>query len=236
MSSWNPWHGCRKLSAGCLHCYVFRIDARHGRDASVVSKTGYFDLPVRHTRDGSYRIPSGQTVYTCFTSDFFLEEADPWRADAWRMIHERADLRFFIVTKRIDRFSVGLPADWGEGYPNVSVCCTAEDQDRADHRLPVFRAAPIRDKSVICEPLLGPIDLTAHLGSWLASVAVGGESGEDARPCDYDWVLDIRRQCVAAGVSFHFRQTGARFLKDGKGYRIRKDLQQSQARKAGIDT
>ena len=236
MSSWNPWHGCRKLSAGCLHCYVYRIDARHGRDASVVSKTGYFGLPVSRRRDGTYRIPSGQTVYTCFTSDFFLEEADPWRVEAWRMIRERPDLRFFIVTKRIDRLSVGLPADWGEGYPNVSVCCTAEDQDRADHRLPIFREAPIRDKSVICEPLLGPIDLTAHLGSWLASVAVGGESGEDARPCDYDWVLDIRRQCVEAGVAFHFRQTGARFVKDGKGYRIRKDMQQAQARKAGIDT
>ena len=236
MSSWNPWHGCRKLSAGCLHCYVYRIDARHGRDASVVTKTGHFGLPVSRRRDGSYRIPSGQTVYTCFTSDFFLEEADSWRAEAWAMIRERSDLRFFIVTKRIDRFSVGLPADWGEGYSNVAVCCTAEDQDRADYRLPIFREAPIRDKSVICEPLLGPIDLTAHLGAWLGSVAVGGESGEDARPCDYDWVLDIRRQCVEAGVPFHFRQTGARFMKDGKGYRIRKDLQQVQARKAGIDT
>ena len=236
MSSWNPWHGCRKLSAGCLHCYVYRIDARHGRDASVVTKTGYFSLPVSRTRDGAYKIPSGQAVYTCFTSDFFLDEADPWRGEAWAMIRERSDLRFFIVTKRIDRFPVCLPADWGEGYPNVSVCCTAEDQDRADHRLPIFREAPIRDKSVICEPLLGPIDLTAHLGPWLGSVAVGGESGEDARPCHYDWVLDIRRQCLEAGVSFHFRQTGARFVKDGKGYRIRKDLQQAQARKAGIDT
>ena len=48
------------------------MDERHGRDSSVVRKTGEFDLPLRHKRDGSHKIPSGEIVYTCFTSDFSL--------------------------------------------------------------------------------------------------------------------------------------------------------------------
>ena len=30
--SWNPWHGCKKISEGCRHCYVYRTDEKHGRD------------------------------------------------------------------------------------------------------------------------------------------------------------------------------------------------------------
>ena len=71
MSQWNPWHGCRKISPGCRHCYVFRMDAAHGRDASQVRRTGDFDAPLRKRRNGEYRLPAGETVYTCFTSEFF---------------------------------------------------------------------------------------------------------------------------------------------------------------------
>ena len=72
-------------------------------------------------RTGAYKIPSGETVYTCFSSDFFLEEADPWREEAWRMIRERSDLFFFIVTKRIHRAEECLPEDWGSGWENVAI-------------------------------------------------------------------------------------------------------------------
>jgi protein gp37 len=235
MASWNPWHGCQKLSPGCAHCYVYRIDARHERDASEIYKTKLFDLPTKRARDGSYKIPSGELVFCCFSSDFFLEQADQWRIEAWKMIRERIDLRFFLITKRIDRFEASLPGDWGQGYPNVEIGCTVESQDRADYRLPLFKAAPIRHKTLICEPLLEGIDLSPHLGPWLELVSVGGESGEDARVCDYGWVLDIRRQCALKNVPFHFKQTGANFRKDGKVYSIRRQLQMPQAAKAGID-
>jgi protein gp37 len=235
MASWNPWHGCRKLSAGCANCYVYRIDAAHGRDASEIRRTKLFDLPARRARDGSWKLPPGQTIYCCFSSDFFLEEADEWRVEAWRMMRDRPDLDFFFITKRIDRFAVSLPGDWGEGYPNVRVGCTVENQDRAAYRLPLFFKAPIRRKSLICEPLLGPLDLSPWLGPWVDQVVAGGESGEGARVCDFEWVLDIRRQCSEAGRPFHFKQTGARFRKDGRLYSIRRELQMPQAAKAGID-
>ena len=65
--------------------------------------------------------------------------------------------------------------------------------------------------------------------------SAGGESGNEARPCDYAWVLGLREQCMAADISFCFHQTGARFVKDGRMYRIHRRYQHSQARKAGIN-
>lgn len=75
---WNLWHGCHKLSAGCKYCYVYRGDARREVDSSVVVRTKNFDLPLRKKRNGEFKIPPGTFVYTCFTSDFFVEDADKW--------------------------------------------------------------------------------------------------------------------------------------------------------------
>lgn len=233
---WNLWHGCHKLSAGCQHCYVYRGDLKRGVDSSIVAKTQNFDLPIQKKRTGEYKIPSGTMVYTCFTSDFFVEDADAWRPEAWAMIRERSDLDFMMITKRIDRLADCLPEDWCEGYDNVIICCTVENQDRANYRLPILKVAPIKHKRIVCEPLLERIDLTSfEIGSWAEQVVVGGESGYGDRSCDYDWVLEMRDVCVAQNVSFWFKQTGAKFIKDGKLYNINRRLQHSQARKAEIN-
>ena len=233
--TWNLWHGCQKISTGCAHCYVYRTDAKYDRDSAQVYKTQNFNLPLKKDRKGAYKIPSGTLVYTCFTSDFLLEAADEWRAEAWKMMKIRSDCTFLFITKRIDRFSQCVPPDWGEGYPNVVVCCTVENQDRADYRLPYLLSAKAKYKEIICSPLLESIELSRFLSPEIRGVTVGGESGEDARVCDYGWVLDIRRQCVAANVPFFFQQTGARFLKDGKLYRIPRKEQHRHARKANLN-
>ena len=138
-SIWNPWHGCHKISPGCQNCYVYRRDESIGKDASIVTKTGDFYLPLKKNRQKEYKLqPQNGSVFTCMTSDFFLEEADEWRPECWRMIRERSDLRFAIITKRIHRFMECIPDDWGEGYPNVSVYCTVENQQMADYRLPIY--------------------------------------------------------------------------------------------------
>lgn len=235
--NWNLWHGCTKLSAGCKYCYVYRQDAMYGTDisSSEVRKTANFDLPLKRKRDKTYKIPSGEWVYTCLTSDFFIEEADPWRIEAWAMIRKRSDLIFFIFTKRIDRFSINLPDDWGEGYEHVIIGCTVENQVMADYRLPIFRQLPIRRKIIIVAPLLEKLNLFTYLDPSIEEVSVSGESGGDARVCDYRWILNIREQCVAQGVPFYFHQTGAKLLKEGKLYRIRRYHQITQARKAQIN-
>lgn len=235
MATWNLWHGCHKLSAGCKNCYVYRQDKKYDKDSSIVSKTSNFEVPIKKNRKKEYKIPSGEMVYTCFTSDFFLEDADSWRTEAWNMIKSRSDLYFLIITKRIDRFHVNLPSDWDDGYQNVCICCTVENQERADYRLPIYLKLPIKHKFIICEPLLERINLQPYLTSDIEQVIVGGESGNEARICNYDWILDIRQQCIEQGISFHFKQTGAKFMKDGKLYRIARGYQHSQAHKARID-
>lgn len=235
MANWNPWHGCHKLSPGCQNCYVYRQDAKYERDASIVRKTGDYQLPLKKRRSGDYKLQPDDIVYTCFTSDFFLEDADDWRMDAWQMMRTRSDLHFLIITKRIDRFAVNLPRDWEDGYDNVAICSTCENQDRADYRLPILLSLPIKHKSIICEPLLEQINLSQYLTSAIDEVIVGGESGNDARICNYDWVLNIQKQCMEKNICFHFKQTGAKFVKDGRLYHIKRELQHSQAKKAGID-
>ena len=73
---WNPWHGCTKISAGCKHCYVYRQDAMYGAEirSSEVRKNADFNLPTKRKRDKIYKLPSGQIIYTCMTSDFFVDE------------------------------------------------------------------------------------------------------------------------------------------------------------------
>ena len=233
---WNPWHGCVKYSEGCRNCYVYRRDGSVGRDASEVRKNADFDLCVRKKKNGEYKIPSGSLVYVCMTSDFFLDKADGWRPEIWKMLKARGDLKFFIITKRIERFAQCIPEDWGDGYDNVSILCTIENQTACDIRLPIFRNLKIKHKYIVCEPLLEKIDMSAYLDSDITELIAGGESGDGARICDYEWVLSLREQCIKAGVRFSFKQTGANFIKEGRLYKIQRKYQHIQAKKAGINT
>ena len=63
---------------------------------------------------------------------------------------------------------------------------------------------------------------------------VGGYQSEGCQHC-YVFRLDIREQCIAANVPFHFKQTGAHFRKDDRLYNIPRNQQMKQAHKAGID-
>ena len=150
------------------------------------------------------------------------------------MIRQRPDLEFLMLTKRIDRFPVSLPADWGDGYDNVNIGCTVENQSLADFRLPLFLSYPIKRRFVAYAPLLGPIDLSPYLGG-MEHVSVGGETGREARVCDYDWVLDIRKQCAAAGVTFWFKNTGSFFRRDGVVQKVNPFKQNSLAKEFGIN-
>ena len=233
---WNPWHGCHKYSRGCQNCYVFRRDLSIGKDPQQVYKTASYDLPMQKNRAGTYRLAGGQNVYTCLSSDFFLEEADPWREGAWECMKMRPDLMFYIITKRITRAHLCLPEDWGRGYPNVLIGCTVEDQAQCDARMEAFLSVPCVKRFLVCEPLLEPIDFYDWLEEGFEFLICGGESGPKARECNYDWVLDLRRQCLSSYVPFHFKQTGANFVKNGKRYLVPRSLQKEQAKRANIAT
>ena len=142
-ADWNPWHGCTKISAGCKYCYVYRQDEMYGSDvaSNLARKTGAFYLPVKRKRDRSWKIEPGKIVFTCFTSDFLLADADPWRQECWQMMRLRSDLRFYFFTKRIDRFMESIPADRGplhQGRPHVprTTQPPAEPGPQGQYRLP----------------------------------------------------------------------------------------------------
>lgn len=233
MAVWNPWRGCKRCSEGCLYCYIHKGDAKRGVVTSDIVKTKDFDKPVFRMKSGAYKMKSG-LVYLCFTTDFLIEEADEWRGECWSMIKERQDCVFLFLTKRIERFMDCIPEDWGDGYDNVVVCCTVENQKNIEKKLSVFQTLPIKHKQIVAQPLIERVELEAYLDG-IEAVVVGGESDKNARTLDYDWVLNIREQCIRKGVDFEFRQCGTNFLKDGKLYKLQvKDLRK-QARLANID-
>ena len=127
-----------------------------------------------------------------------------------------------------------VPPDWNDGYENVVVCCTIENQKNADYKLDIFSKLPIKHKCITAQPLLEKIDIEKYLDG-IELVVVGGESDRDARPLDYSWVLNIREQCIRKNVSFEFRQCGTYFIKDGKQYKLQTKELCSQARKADIN-
>ena len=157
MPMWNPWHGCKKCSEGCLHCYIHKGDAKRGVDTSMIIKTKDFDKPVAQLKKGGYKMKPG-LVYLGFYTDFLIEEADAWRGDCWKMIKERADCNFLFLTKRIKRFAQCIPENWADGYENVTVCCTIENQRNADKKLSVFQTLPIKHRCITAQPLIERVD------------------------------------------------------------------------------
>ena len=231
--NWEPWTGCYPISDGCKYCYFYGPYAkRYGKN--TIQKTDKFDWPTRKNAKGEHNIKGNKILATCFATDFFLPEADEWRTEAWAMIKSRPDIEFLILTKRIDRFMVSLPSDWGSGYDNVNLGCTVETQALADHRLQLFLSYPIKRRFIACSPLLEPIDLSPYLHG-IEHITVSGESGREARVCDLDWVLDIRQQCVNAGRTFWFKSTGSLFRRDGVVQKINPYKQGSHAKELEID-
>lgn len=233
MGVWNPWRGCKRYSEGCKYCYIHKGDAKRNIDTSNVVKTKDFYKPREKFKNGNYKIKPGLT-YMCFSTDFLIEEADEWRGECFKMIKERSDVDFLFLTKRIDRFLQCIPDDWGDGYDNVYVYCTIENQKNADYRLSILKDLPIKHKGITAQPLLERVNIEKYLDD-IELVVVGGESDYAARPLDYDWVLDIREQCVRSSVCFEFRQCGTHFIKDGKNYTLQVRKLRSQARLANID-
>jgi protein gp37 len=234
MAMWNPWRGCRKYSEGCKFCYIHKSDKRKGINTNNIEKTDNFYAPINKGDNDKYIIAPYKKVYLCFSSDFFIEEADRWREECWEMMRVRKDLHFVFLTKRIERFYDCVPSDWGKGYSNVTIGCTVENQELANYRLSIFSKLPIKHKNIICQPLIDKVTLSEFLDD-VEMVIVGGESDANGRPLNYDWVLKIREQCIDKKVNFEFRQSGTNFIKDDKKYKIKVKDQAKQAKRANIN-
>lgn len=235
---WNPWHGCTKISEGCQNCYMYFLDSKRGQDGSLIYKTkAGFDYPISRDRYGNYKVKSGELIRVCMTSDFFLEEADEWRDKAWQIMKTRSDVKFFLLTKRPERVANCLPKDWGNGWDNVFFNVTCENQKRADERISILLDLPFKHKGIMTAPLLGEIMIDKYLKSeQIEQVICGGENYDGARPCDFDWVKSLRKQCEKHNITFCFIETGTKFIKDKKLYNLpNKKLQSEMAHKSGMN-
>jgi len=235
---WNPWHGCVKCSEGCQNCYMFFLDRVRNKNGADIyrTKTG-FTYPLQKTKQGVYKVQRGELIRVCMTSDFFLEQADAWRDEAWKIMRQRSDVKFYLLTKRPQRVKDCLPKDWGEGWENIFFNVTCENQQRAEERLPILLQLPFKHKGVMCAPLIGPILIGKYLSSGqIEQVVCGGENYDGTRTCNFDWVKNLRDECATAGVNFHFIETGTNFMKDNKSYHLPSKLVQSEmAFKSGMN-
>ena len=234
---WNPWHGCIKKSEGCEHCFMYALDKQRGQNGRRIFKVkNNFDYPLQRNKDGRYKVQSGEMLRVCLTSDFFLEEADPWRKEAWNIIRQRPDVVFWLLTKRPERVARCLPENWGDGWENVFFNVTAENQKRADERIPILLQLPFKHKGVMVAPFIGPVSIKDYLKSGqIRQVLAGGENYDGARPLYYDWVKSLYKECKDANITFCFIETGTQFVKDGKTYTmLSKRTQSVMAYKSGL--
>lgn len=234
---WNPWHGCVKISEGCQHCYMYFLDKVRGKNGADIYRTqSGFTYPLHKNKNGQYKIKSGELIRVCMSSDFFLEEADEWRKEAWAIMKQRCDVKFFLLTKRPQRVAGCLPQNWDKGWENIFFNVTCENQKQADERIPVLLNLPFKHKGIMTAPLIGPVSLEKYLVTGqIEQVIAGGENYDGARPCNFDWVKQLRNECEKYNVTFCFIETGTNFVKDGKNYRIPKKIVQSQmAHKSAI--
>jgi protein gp37 len=205
---------------------------RYGLAPTVVrrSSAATVRVPLKWQREAVQGLRQGHQclVFTCSWSDFFIAEADVWRPEAWAIIRQTSLLTYQILTKRPERFPVGLPPAWGPGWPNVWLGCSVETQRCAEARIPLLLETPAAIRFLSCEPLLGPLDLRPYLATGLLHwVILGGESGSGYRPCRLEWIADLVQQCDSFGVPVFVKQDSA--LRPGQQGRLPDSLWQRKA-------
>lgn len=226
-STWNPVSGCSKVSPGCKSCYAERLAKR--LPASHAAGKPFSEVvchPDRLAIPLHWRKP--RRIFVCSMGDLFHPDVPfEFIARIWSVMHDCPQHTFQILTKRPARM-----AEWlfrvstceGMPLPNVWLGVTAEDQQRADERIPLLLKCPAAVRFVSVEPMLGPVRLGLEPGpavglpegkAWrpanpgsLDWIICGGESGPGARPMHPDWVRSIRDMCKSAGVPFFFKQWG----------------------------
>lgn len=167
-ATFNPWWGCQRVSPGCEHCYAETFSKRVGLKVwGPTNERRFFGdkhwaEPIKRNaaaaRDGVRR-----RVFCASMADVFEDREDlvgP-RHRLFGLISETPHLDWLLLTKRPQNMVRFAPASWKARWPsNVWAGTTAENQERADERLPWLVEVPAAVRFLSCEPLLGPVDLT----------------------------------------------------------------------------
>lgn len=203
-STWNPVTGCTKSSPGCAHCYAERMACRLRLMGQPNYRNGFAVTTHEHVLSLPLGWKSPQMIFVNSMGDLFHPEVpDDFIRRVFDVMRQARWHTFQVLTKRADRLADLAPTlDWPS---NVWMGVSVENADFRG-RMDDLRTVPAAVRFVSFEPLLGPVgDVNLDGIDW---AIVGGESGPDARPMDPAWVLEIRDQCVRAGVPFFFKQWG----------------------------
>jgi protein gp37 len=215
--TFNPWTGCTKISPGCDHCYAEGWSKRSGHvkwgnNPRKRTTEAYWKAPLVWQRDAaefSKRHGRRQRIFCASLADVFDNKVDPsWRADLFELIRKTPDLDWQLLTKRPQNIRAMLPDNWGsEGWPNVWLGFTAEDQIRFDQRKRFIAEIPAAVWFVSYEPAIGALRIADDdpAPGWLI---IGGESGPGARPLKEEWVDAILSDCAARNIAPFFKQWG----------------------------
>jgi protein gp37 len=231
--TFNPWWGCTRVSPGCVHCYAETFAKRTGLAWGPQAERRFFgdkhwNEPLKWNRMAE-AAGERRRVFCASMADVFEDrpELHVQRERLFDLIAATPWLDWLLLTKRPENAARLAPASWATGWPrNVWAMTTAEDQQRADERIPTLLEIPAAVHGVSYEPAIGPVDFTrirsAEFGiafdalhgfaertiriDW---IIVGGESGPGARPFDIDWARDTVEQCKAADVACFVKQLGA---------------------------
>ena len=224
--TFNPWVGCTKISPACDHCYAESWAKRTGNSelwGGVRRRTTAANWrgPLKWNREASER-GLRYRVFCASLADVF-DNAVPmeWRADLFGLIEQTPRLDWLLLTKRIGNVPKMLDALRRDGFPpNVWLGSTVVNQEEAERDVPKLLSVGARVRFLSCEPLLGPIDLSAWIEG-IHWVIAGGESGGHARQSSPSWFRGLRDQCNGAGVGFHFKQWGDWFPLEESPERVR---------------
>jgi protein gp37 len=225
-STFNPWIGCTKVSPGCNNCYAESLNHRWGDDNWGKGK------PRRITADANWKKPlqwnreasGGGERYMVFCGslcDVMDDEApEGARERLWDLINRTPNLTWQLLTKRPQRYSRYLPAEFK--FWNVWLGASAENQANYNLRWPILAAQRIRYAGLIpvfisYEPALGPLKIANNkldegVPDWLIC---GGESGTHRRPMEQSWAEDVKFECKENGVAFFMKQLSARTPEQG---------------------
>lgn len=209
--TFNPWWGCIKVSDGCKFCYAEALSKRYGHsvwgpknERRLLSDT-HWKQPIKWNKEADHH-KTRYRVFCASMADVFEEAAPADQLERlWKLVALTPSLDWQILTKRPERIAANLPSDWGNGYKNVWLGTSVEDERVVD-RIAHLSRIPAVVRFLSLEPLIGPLSNIPLSGiDW---AIVGGESGSNARPINPQWVLDIREQCKTAKVAFFFKQWG----------------------------
>lgn len=159
--TYNTHKGCRPVSEGCVNCYVKPYAARTGWDFNKVVRTSEqtFNAPLKW---------SPRVVFVCSLSDFFIEEADAWREEAYDVMRRASQHFYLFLTKRPENIASRLPNDWP--WPNAGLGITAENKQRLNERAPILLSVPASLHFLSWEPGLGPLAVPTHEGTHVCEI------------------------------------------------------------------